>query len=54
MMIETKGITDLHREMTEKKYRYARPGLEDQPWGARTVTVTDPFGNKLTFGETKD
>ncbi len=51
-MIETKGIADLHREMTEKKYRYARPGLEDQPWGARTINVTDPFGNKLTFSET--
>lgn len=51
MMIETEGIADLHRELTGKKYRYARPGLEEQPWGARTVTVTDPFGNKLTFSE---
>lgn len=54
MMIQTKGIADLHRELTEKNYRYARPGLEDQPWGARTVTVTDPFANKLTFSETND
>jgi uncharacterized glyoxalase superfamily protein PhnB len=52
MMIETKGIEAFHRELTEKKYRYARPGLEDQPWGARTVRVSDPFGNKLTFSET--
>jgi len=54
MTIQTKGIADLHRELTEKKYRFARPGLESQPWGARTVTVTDPFGNKLTFSEPND
>ena len=54
MMIQTKGIADLHRELNEKNYRYARPGLEDQPWGARTVTVTDPFANKLTFSESND
>lgn len=54
MMIETKGIEALHRELTEKKYRYARPGLENQPWGARTVSVADPFGNKLTFSEPKE
>jgi len=51
IMIQTKGIAALHRELTEKKYRYARPGLENQPWGARTVTVGDPFANRLTFSE---
>ena len=49
--IQTKGIAALHRELTEKKYRYARPGIETQPWGARTVTVRDPFANRLTFSE---
>ena len=39
------GIDELHRELTDKKYRYGRPGLEEQPWGARTVTTHDPFGN---------
>ncbi|MDB5490118.1 MAG: bleomycin resistance protein [Reyranella sp.] len=52
--IQTKGIAEFHRELTEKKYRYARPGLEDQPWGARTVSVSDPFANKLTFSEPND
>ena len=54
MMIETKGIADFHRDLLAKNYRFARPGLEDQPWGARTVTVTDPFGNKLTFSESNE
>jgi hypothetical protein len=46
-----KGIDELHRELTDKKYRYGRPGIEQQEWGARTVTTHDPFGNVLTFAE---
>ena len=54
MMIQTKGIDDFHRDLLAKNYRFARPGLENQPWGARTVSVADPFGNKLTFSEPND
>jgi uncharacterized glyoxalase superfamily protein PhnB len=46
-----KGIDALHRELADKKYRYGRPGIEQQPWGARTLTTYDPFGNVLTFAE---
>jgi len=49
--IHMTGIEELHRELSEKEYRYARPGLEEQPWGARTITVSDPFSNRLTFTE---
>jgi hypothetical protein len=45
------GIEEFHRELSAKKYRYGRPGLEEQPWGARTITTHDPFGNRLTFTE---
>ena len=45
------GIEALHRELSDKKYRYGRPGIETQFWGARTVTTYDPFGNVLTFAE---
>lgn len=45
------GIEALHRELSEKRYRYARPGLQDAPWGARVFEVTDPFGNRLFFNE---
>ncbi|MCV0386289.1 MAG: hypothetical protein K5821_07620 [Nitrobacter sp.] len=34
-----------------KRYGYARPGLERQPWGATTMTVTDLFYNCLVFSE---
>ena len=30
--INMTGIEELHRELSEKKYRYGRPGLEEQPW----------------------
>ena len=45
------GITDYHRELVAKDYRYYKPGIEDEPWGARVMKVTDPFGNRLLFSE---
>jgi hypothetical protein len=45
------GVADLHRELNEKKYRHNRPGLERREWGMTEVTVIDPFGNRITFGE---
>ena len=31
-----------------KRYAHARPGVVEAPWGL-DMTVTDPFGNRLTF-----
>ena len=45
------GIAEYHRELTEKHYKYARPGIQEQSWGALCMTVGDPFGNKLTFAQ---
>ena len=45
------GVADLHRELIDKKYRYNRPGLQRQDWGMLELTVTDPFNNRITFGE---
>ena len=45
------GVADLHRELTDKKYRHNRPGLQQQEWGMTEVTVIDPFNNRITFGE---
>ena len=36
-------------ELIAKQYGYARPGVDDTPWGAREMSVKDPFGNRLTF-----
>ena len=47
--IATSDIDDYHAELIAKQYKYARPGVEDMPWGSRDMSIHDPFGNRLTF-----
>ncbi len=54
VFVHITGIEDLHRELSDKDYKYNRPGLEQAPWNARTVTVKDPFGNQILFNENLD
>lgn len=49
MRIETDDIEAFHAELIARRYGNARPGLEETPWGSKDVSVTDPFGNRLTF-----
>ncbi|MET0389170.1 MAG: glyoxalase superfamily protein [Polyangiales bacterium] len=49
--IEARDLPALHAELTAKRYRYNRPGLETTPWGTRQLEVNDPFGNRLSFNE---
>lgn len=49
--IATKGLAFYHQELLGKAYKYAQPGLETTPWGTREMSVTDPFGNRITFAE---
>jgi uncharacterized glyoxalase superfamily protein PhnB len=49
MRIACTDVDALHAELSAKRYGYARPGIEDTPWGSRDVTVIDPFGNRLVF-----
>ena len=49
MRIETDELEGFHRELTAKRYKFARPGIHEMPWGTTDMTVTDPFGNRLTF-----
>jgi len=44
-------LDTLHAELNTKQYRYARPNIEDMPWGTRDMSIKDPFGNRLTFTE---
>jgi uncharacterized glyoxalase superfamily protein PhnB len=43
----------LHAELTGKKYKYNRPGIQTMPWGTREMTANDPFFNRIVFVETK-
>ncbi len=48
--IETTGLDEYAKLLSSKQYKHARPGApQDQEWGCRELTITDPSGNKLTF-----
>lgn len=52
--IATEGLVTYHQELPGKQYKYARPGIETTPWGTHEMSITDPFGNRLTFAEEID
>ncbi|MCS6289435.1 MAG: VOC family protein [Nitrospira sp.] len=52
MRIETTGLEAFQQELATKQYRYARPTIEATSWGSHDMSVTDPFGNRLTFTHT--
>jgi uncharacterized glyoxalase superfamily protein PhnB len=54
IFIECSGVRELQKELNEKKYKYNRPGLEQEPWNAISVTVIDPFMNRIAFNERTD
>ncbi len=49
MRIETGDLEGFQQELLAKRYKYARPGIEQMPWGSRDMSIRDPFGNRLTF-----
>lgn len=53
VFITMHGIHAFHRELTDKHYGHARPGIEREPWGD-VMEVIDPFGNRLRFCEPRD
>lgn len=52
LRIETTELDAFHKTLLAKQYRYARPDIEETPWGSRDMSIRDPFGNRLTFTET--
>lgn len=50
--IECNGLAEFATELRAKNYKHCRPGRPcPQPWGEIDMTVTDPFGNRLTYFE---
>lgn len=47
--IETEDVAALNRELNDKDYKYAHPGIGDTPWGMREMNIKDPFGNRVVF-----
>ncbi|WP_068302680.1 glyoxalase superfamily protein [Pararhodobacter sp. CCB-MM2] len=49
LRIEVPDVAAFCAALNDKRYGFARPGLQDQPWGARETSIADPFGNRLVF-----
>lgn len=47
--IKVDDLEDFHAEISAKQYKNYRPGLVDQEWGSREMTVVDGCGNRLVF-----
>jgi hypothetical protein len=53
VLVETSGIDELQREFAGRDYAYAKPHVENTGMGSRVMSVVDPFGNRLTFSESR-
>lgn len=42
-------INALLVELRGREYKTLRPSAELVPWGGSEITLTDPFGNRITF-----
>jgi uncharacterized glyoxalase superfamily protein PhnB len=49
MRIETTEIEQFQNELINKNYKYARPQIQNMPWGSRDMAISDPFRNRLIF-----
>ena len=48
--IEHPDIDNFVKALQAKPYKSLNPGTPTlQPWGLREITLTDPFGNRITF-----
>jgi catechol 2,3-dioxygenase-like lactoylglutathione lyase family enzyme len=50
LRIPCRALDAYQQALLAKRYRNARPGITEQPWG-REMAVADPFGNRLVFFE---
>lgn len=51
VILDVRGLKEYQAELLAKQYKYSRPGYEETDWGTLEMTISDPFGNRLTFSE---
>ena len=51
IMLQMADVRAYHQELLAKNYKYAKPSCEATEWDTIEMTITDPFGNRLTFYE---
>jgi hypothetical protein len=47
--IRVDELEAFHAEVSAKQYKNYRPGLQDQEWGTREMSVQDGCSNRLVF-----
>lgn len=47
--IEIDDVDAYCKQLNDKRYQNARPGVQEQPWGYRDMSIDDPAGNRLIF-----
>ncbi|MEM6531436.1 MAG: glyoxalase superfamily protein [Myxococcota bacterium] len=47
--IPVADVDALCEALRAKNYPQAHPTVSVKPWGAREMSIADPFGNRLTF-----
>ena len=48
----TDEVDEFCAQLNATRYKFARPEVNEMPWGSREMTIADPFGNRLTFAQT--
>jgi uncharacterized glyoxalase superfamily protein PhnB len=47
--IAVSDLDEFHAQLRARPYIYARPAIEDTPWGTREMKIVDPFFNRVIF-----
>ncbi|MDJ0656531.1 MAG: glyoxalase superfamily protein [Xanthomonadales bacterium] len=51
IMLDVTDLKPYQEALAKKQYKHARPGCDETEWGTLEMTVSDPFGNRITFSE---
>lgn len=47
VLVEMRGVDDLHAELAAEHYPFLNPGIEDGPGDGRQMQLIDPSSNRL-------
>jgi catechol 2,3-dioxygenase-like lactoylglutathione lyase family enzyme len=51
VLVHTRGVDALHRELAGRRYPFLSPAVEPGPGGGRELQLIDPASNRIRFYE---
>ncbi len=51
VLININDVETLHAELSTRPNSNMEPSVEQAPWNAKVLEVTDPFGNRICFNQ---